>query len=122
MNRVNLIGRTTKDVETRHTSNGTEIARFTLAVRRNKDDADFITCKAFGKTAELIGKYVKKGDQIGVTGRIETGSYEGKNGKVYTTEVVVDDFDLLSGKKEEKEKPFEPAKDIPFEIDEGLPF
>lgn len=126
MNKVALIGRLTKDAETRYTPAGMAISRFTLAVRRKKDEADFISCKAFGKTAELLEKYVKKGDQIGVSGRIETGSYDGKNGKVYTTEVIVDDFDLLGSKKEQQEEKqedgFKPAAETPFDLDEELPF
>ena len=128
MNKTLLIGRLTKEPETRFTENGNmPITRFTLAVkRRKKDEADFIPCKAFNKTAEIIDKYVKKGDQLAVCGRIETGSYEGKNGKVYTTEIIVDDFDLLGQKKEqEQEQKAEPVEkeELPFNFDtEELPF
>lgn len=95
MNSVNLIGRITKDPEIRYTSGSTPIAvcSFTLAVdRRNKNkETDWIRCIAFGKTAELMDKYISKGRQMGITGRIQTGSYEDKEGRtVYTTDVVVD--------------------------------
>lgn len=105
MNNVNITGRLTKDPEIRKTQNGTSVASFTLACRRRfkaqegQPDADFIRCVAWGKTAELIGNYVKKGSQIGVNGRIQTGSYEGKDGKrVFTTDVVVENLDFLDSK------------------------
>lgn len=100
MNNVALLGRPTKDPAISYTQDGLAIARFTLAVdRRGKDKgADFIGCVAFGKTAETIGKYCRKGKQIGVTGHIQTGSYDGKNGKVYTTDVIVDSFDFAEPK------------------------
>ena len=108
MNQVSLIGRLTRDVAVRDikTKNG-EMAMvlFTLAVQRNKDEADFISCKAFGRTAEFLEDYTEKGQQIGITGRIQTGSYEGKTGeKVYTTDVIVDNVYFADGKRE-AEKP-----------------
>ena len=116
MNNVNLIGRLTKDPELKYLANGngTAVATFTLAVDRNlsKDKkaeaerkgqatADFINCKAWGKTAETITNYVTKGKLIGVNGRIETGSYEAKDGtRRYTTEVVVYNLDILEWEKQ----------------------
>lgn len=130
MNHVNLIGRVTRDVEVRYTQDNTAVARFTLAVdRRKKDEADFISCIAFGKTAELIGKYISKGRQVGVGGRIQTGSYTNREGqKVYTTDVVVDDVTFIGSKEEPKEgvKEAKPDKDgfleMPDGLDEELPF
>jgi single-strand DNA-binding protein len=97
MNHVSLIGRLTKDVELRYTANNnTAVASFTLAVNRQfkkeSEDrqADFITCKAFGKSAEFIEKYFKKGSQMGIEGRIQTGSYDKEGTRVYTTEVIVE--------------------------------
>lgn len=121
MNRTELVGRITKDVEIRNTNNGTPVASFTVAVnRRKKDDgADFISCVAWNKTAELMAKYVKKGDRIGVCGRIQTRSYE-KDGKaVYITEVVADEIEFLSdGKKQEQSRdeftPVDNEVDLPF--------
>lgn len=80
------------------------VARFTLAVNRKgkqKDKADFISCVAFGKAAETLDKYVSKGHRVGIVGHIQTGSYDHKDGhKVYTTDVVVDEFEFLEPKKD----------------------
>lgn len=116
MNRTVLVGRVTKDIELKSTQTGTSIVRFTLAVqRRKKDDgADFINCVAYAKTAELMSQYVHKGDRIGVTGRIQTGSYERNGSKIYTTDVVADEVEFLN------EKP--KAGDAPIEVEEDLPF
>ncbi len=102
MNNVSLIGRLTKDVEERRTQNGTPVASFTLAVDRRKkeDGADFINCIAWDKAAETIAKYVHKGDLFGVTGYIQTRSYE-KDGRMnYFTEVVTTSFQFLERKRE----------------------
>lgn len=102
MNNVSLIGRLTKDVEERRTQNGTPVASFTLAVDRRKkeDGADFIPCIAWDKAAETIAKYVHKGDLFGVTGYIQTRSYE-KDGRMnYFTEVVTTSFQFLERKRE----------------------
>lgn len=106
MNNVILIGRLTKDPELKYANNGTEIARFTVAVdRRYKKEeektADFINCLAFGKTAEIIEKWFSKGNKIAITGRIQTGSYENKEGqKVYTTDVIVESVEFVESKKD----------------------
>src|SRR5699024_10145466 len=85
---------------------GTAVANFTLAINRpfkNQDgerEADFIRILAFGKTAETIAQYVKKGQQLGIEGRIQTGSYENKQGQmVYTTDIVVNQFTFISESK-----------------------
>lgn len=107
MNKVVIIGRFTRDPEIKYTTgeNATATARFSLAVNRrfkNKEgnyDADFINCVAFGKTAEFIEKYFTKGMAIGITGRIQTGSYTNKEGqKVYTTDVVVEETEFVESK------------------------
>jgi single-strand DNA-binding protein len=107
MNKVQLIGRLTRDPDIRYSQgqNQTCIARFTLAVdrrRANADgqrEADFISCAAFGKTAELMEKYVKKGMRVAIGGHIQTGSYTNKDGaRVYTTEVILDDLEFLEYK------------------------
>ncbi len=107
MNKVIIIGRFTRDPEIKYTKgeNATATARFSLAVNRrfkNKEgnyDADFINCVAFGKTAEFIEKYFTKGMAIGITGRIQTGSYTNKEGqKIYTTDVVVEETEFVESK------------------------
>ena len=112
MNKVCLTGRITKDPEIRYTTNNIAVATFSLAVNRNfknangEYDADFINCIAFRNTADLLGKYVHKGDQLGIEGHIQTRNYDDKDGKkVYVTEVVVDSLDFLQNKREEKNEP-----------------
>lgn len=108
MNCVSLIGRLVRDPELRYAQNGTAICRFTLAVDRrmskqkrqeaqanNQQTADFIGCTAFGQTAELIANYHRKGSQIGVEGRIQTGSYEKEGRTIYTTDVVVNAISFI---------------------------
>ena len=116
MNKVDLIGRLTKDVDLRYTQDQKSVSRFTLAVNRMKKDdgADFINCVAWDKTADLMNKYVHKGDQIGLSGHIKTGSYDKDGHKVYTLDVVVDSIYLLGGAKQ---KPDQNAAD-----DSYLPF
>lgn len=108
MNKVVLIGRLTKDPELRFApGSGTAVCRFTLAVNRQfkKDETDFISCVAFGKTAETISQYVMKGQQFAIAGHIQTGSYEAQDGtKRYTTDVVVDTFDFISNSKKVDEQ------------------
>lgn len=95
----------TKDPEVRYTQQGTAVGTFTLAVDRRvmKDkpkEADFIPCVVWGKTAEVVGNWCKKGKQVGVEGRIQVRSYDAKDGsKRYVTEVIVNDLELL-GKSE----------------------
>ncbi len=109
MNKVCLMGRLTRDPDVRYSQgeNSLAIARYTLAVDRrfarrddpNAQTADFISCKAFGKAAEFVQKYLHKGTKVAVSGRIETGSYTNKDGvKVYTTEVVVDEHEFAESK------------------------
>ena len=104
MNKTILIGRTTKDIDLRYTTGEkqTAVARFTLAVNRfRKDDgADFISCVAFGKTAENMDRYVHKGDKVGIIGHIQTGSYEKDGRKIYTTDVIVEETEFLSSQRQ----------------------
>src|SRR5690606_20661485 len=108
MNTVNLIGRLTKDPELKYTPSGMAICKFTVAVNRDftnqsgEREADFINCTAFKKTAENLSNYQTKGSQIGVVGRIQTGSFEGQDGKrVFTTDVIVDRVEFLGSKQNE---------------------
>lgn len=103
MNKVVLCGRLATDVSFRE-CNDTAIARYTLAVdrRRARDDneADFIRCVVFGKSAEFTEKYFSKGMKVLVSGRIQTGSYENREGqRVYTTEVVVEEQEFCESKR-----------------------
>ena len=96
MNQVQLIGNLTKDIELRKTADGKSVVNLTLAVARtyDREKADFISCQAWEKTADILSQYCYKGFKIGVTGQIQTGSY-GKNGQtVYTTTVRVNNIDL----------------------------
>lgn len=108
MNKVIVMGRLTKDPDVRY-SQGNEpiaVARYSLAVNRRfkkqgEQEADFINCVAFGKAAEFVEKFLKKGMQISIAGRIQTGSYTDKNGKkVYTTDVVVEEHYFAESKKD----------------------
>lgn len=111
INRVVLVGRLTKDPILRQTASGIYVAQFTLAVNRpykNKDgerSADFISCVIWRKSAQNFTKFTSKGSLVGIDGRVQTRTYDDKNGKkVYVTEVVVDDFSLLDSKKDDKTK------------------
>ena len=124
MNKVYLIGRLTKDPETRY-SNNLGVARYTLAVDRRgkKDEADFINCVTFDQGAAFAEKYLYKGIKIAVAGRLQTGSYTNKEGrKVYTTDVVVEEHEFVEKRTEQRE---EPAGEgfMDFNGDEnGIPF
>ena len=119
MNKVCLIGRLTKDIELKTTQSNVKVANFTLAVNRRfvkegqEQTADFINIIAWGKTAEFCDKYFGKGQQIGISGRIQTRTWDDDEGKKhYVTEVVAEEVDFADGKKEKKE---EPVSDMQFE-------
>lgn len=126
MNEVVLIGRTTKDIELRYTQSQTAVARFTLAVDRHDKDkgCDFISCIAWGKTAENMDKYVSKGNRVAVSGRIQTGSYTNKDGnKVYTTDVVAERVEFIETKgKSAPDTDEDGFMHMPDGTDEELPF
>lgn len=109
MNKVMLMGRLTKDPELRTATTGNSLCRFTLAVDRGykkegeEKQADFISCVAFGKTAENFSKFFAKGRMCVIAGRILTGSYEKEGQKVYTTDVVCDEFFFADSKKDSSE-------------------
>ena len=96
MNSFNGIGRITRDPDIRVSQNGQKVAKYTLAINRQyhregEPEADFINCTAFGNRAEFVEKYLQKGRQIGISGRLQTDSYTNKDGqKVYTWSVIVD--------------------------------
>ena len=104
MNRVVITGRLTRDVETKTTQSDATVARFGVAVdrrfkREGEPTADFFNCVAFGKTAEFVEKYFKKGMKIDLTGHIQTGSYTNKDGqKVNTFDIVVEECEFGESK------------------------
>ncbi|WP_343210274.1 single-stranded DNA-binding protein [Anaerolentibacter hominis] len=148
MNKVVLMGRLTRDPEIRYSQgeNSLAIARYTLAVdrrfkRSGEQDADFIQCVVFGKSAEFAESYFKQGMRVTICGRIQTGSYTNREGqKVYTTEVVVEEQEFAESKnasanaggynnnnyQTQKPEPSQAVGDgfmnIPDGIDEELPF
>ena len=143
MNKVILMGRLTRDAEIRYSQGETAnaVARFSLAVdrrfRREGDEqtADFINCVAFGKTAEFLERFGRKGTKFVVEGRIQTGSYTNREGqKVYTTDVVVENVEFAESKASSDNSGYTPASipspsqaandgfmNIPDGIDEELP-
>lgn len=104
MNIVVLSGRLTRDPELK-TVGETQLVRFTLAVARmKKDEADFISCVAFGKTAEYLSKYGAKGMKTEVSGRIQTGSFQKGEEKVYTTDVIAERIELFFNQETKKKE------------------
>lgn len=106
MNSINLIGRLTADPEMSEYArkgNWTEIAKFTIAVDRvGTEESDFIRCVAFGSSAEFADKYLYKGQRVGISGRLTTGSYEDKDGiKRYTSDVIVERITFADSKRED---------------------
>lgn len=137
MNKANLIGRVVRDPDIR-VGNEKTIAHYTLAVdrkygKKGEKEADFISCVAFGKGAEFAEKYLRKGMKIAVSGRIQTGSYQNKDGQtVYTTDVVVEEQEFCESKLSEQaqaeektakeqrryaEEPIPTRRDVPDNID-----
>ena len=107
INNTTLVGRLTKDVDLRYTASGTATGTFTLAVNRpfknaaGEQEADFINCVIWRKSAENFANFTRKGSLVGITGRIQTRNYENKEGqRVYVTEVVAENFALLESKKD----------------------
>ena len=135
MNKVILIGRLTKSPELRYTTNGSPVSGFTLAVNRRKNKegesaADFIPIVVWGSMGENCSKYLNKGSQAAISGRIQTRNYAAKDGtKIYVTEVVAEEVQFLdSGRKNRDNSPSQddygiPPEDFhPIEDDDDLPF
>ena len=107
MNKVLLVGRTTKDPELRQAGSGLAVVNFTVAINRpfkgkdGSNEADFINCVVFGTQAENFYKYCPKGSQVGVEGRIQTRTYDAQDGtRRYVTEIVADRVEFLTSKRE----------------------
>lgn len=141
MNKAILMGRLTRDPEVRYSAGdgSMAVARYTLAVDRrfkkeSGQDADFISCVCFGKSAEFVEKYFRQGMKVTIAGRIQTGSYTNRDGqKVYTTDVVVEEQEFAeskgAGSRGVQHSPAQPSAagsdgfmNIPDGIDEELPF
>lgn len=142
MNSVNILGRLTRDVDLRMTNSNLAVGRFNVAVDRklskekrqaaeknNQPTADFISCIAFGRTAEVIEQYFHKGNKIAITGHIQTGSYENQQGqRIYTTDVIVDSFDFIESNSSSTNanqgysNPFDLGMNENESIDSELPF
>lgn len=137
LNSVCLVGRMARDAELRYTPKNQAVATFTLAVNRNfksqngESEADFINCVIWRQQAENLANWAKKGALIGITGRIQTRNYEGRQGqRVYVTEVVADSFQLLEfnkqndrGQSQSHSQPDFSRQAEPFSIDDdSLPF
>lgn len=106
INHVVLVGRLTRDVELRKTNSNVSVCSFTVACDRRfqsqqsgSQSADFISCIAWRQSADFLSQYAKKGTIVSVEGRIQTRNYDGANGKVYVTEVVADNVQIISGNR-----------------------
>lgn len=131
MNKFIGLGRLTKDVELTTTTNGTSVAKFTVATKRKfanengEYESDFINCVAWRSTAEFVSKYFKKGNQISFSGAMQTRSYETQDGsKRYVTEIVVEEVEFVESlnKTENKETKQETKKELEPIEDDKLPF
>lgn len=115
LNRCEFIGRLGKDVDTRYMQNGDAVSSFSIAVGSKWKDksgemqeaAEWVMCTAFGKLSEICGKYLAKGSQVYVSGRMKTEKYQDKQGvEKYTTKIIVEQMQMLGGKKDgEQPKP-----------------
>lgn len=142
MNKILLMGRLTRDPETRYSQgdSSTAIARFSLAVdrrfkRQGDPDADFFNCTAFGRQAEFVEKYLKQGTKILLSGRVQNDNYTNKNGeKVYSVQIIAEEIEFAESKSNQVGGGFQPSKpdpgqaaddgflNIPNGIEEELPF
>ena len=137
INNVTLVGRLTRDPELRHTTSNVAVATFNLAVNRNfkgangEREADFINCMIWRKQAELFADWCKKGNLVGITGRIQTRSYDNQQGqRIYVTEVVAEAFQQLEKRDNsanqsniEEQMPASFGATNPLDIsDDDLPF
>ena len=129
MNKIVITGRATADLELKQLNSGSSVVEFSVAVKRafknanGEYDSDFFNCVAFGKTAEIISRYVKKGDMIGIDGRLQTRSYTNKEGrKINVTEIIVENFEFLQPKKQEDPKATEQWEELDPFNNNDLPF
>ena len=127
MNKVLLIGRLVREPEVRYSQDNKAVAKFTLAVDRrfhkeNEQSADFISCTAFGKTAEFVEKYLSKGTKVATEGRWQTGSYKNKEGQtVYTNDCIIEQMEFAESKKQNEDTKND-FMNIPDDVMDDLPF
>lgn len=137
MNKCILMGNLTRDPEIRYSQgeNATAIARFSIAVnrrfaRQDEDDTDFFNCVAFGKQAEFVEKYFRKGSRMLLSGRIQNNNYTNNNGeKVYSVQIVAEEIEFAERKSSSSSNDNAPSKpsnddfmEIPDDVEDGLPF
>ena len=131
MNKVIEIGRLTRDPEITTSTSGTTFARFSIAVDRRfkkegEPEADFFNCTAFGKTAEFIEKWIKKGTKVAIVGRLQNNNYTNKEGqKVYDVRIMVEEIEFAESKKDGQQKSENQGGDflnVPDGLVEELPF
>ena len=121
INTVVLVGRLTKDPVQKMTAQGKPVVAFTVACNRDKDNAEYISCRAYGKTAELLTQYCKKGSQIGLNGSVHAYTTDRDGAREYHQEVLVNSIEFLSPKQEtaaqiveEEPEYIDPNSDLPF--------
>ena len=124
MNKTFSVGNLTDDPKITYTQSGKAKAEFTLALNRIKEGADFPRFIAWEKTAEFMEKWCHKGMKLAVVGHIQTGSYEGKKGKVYTTDIICENVEFCEKKQQQAQPDNDPNPflDIPDDIGEDIPF
>lgn len=121
INQVMLIGRLTKDPEIRVTNTNISVASFTIAVNGIKDEVDYFNIVAWRQLADICAKYIRKGKQVAVVGKLKNRTYDAKDGsKRYITEVVADNIQMLSDPQQSK--PTLPDDIVPVTPDDDLPF
>ena len=121
INTVVLVGRLTKDPVQKMTAQGKSVVAFTVAVNVNRDTAEYISCRAYGKTAELLASYCKKGSQIGLNGSVHAYTTDRDGTREYHQEVLVNSIEFLSPKQETAAQIVEET--VEFEVNsDDLPF
>lgn len=127
MNKVVLIGRLSRDPELRHTANGTAVCQISVAISRpvaqgHEPETDFINVTVWNKQAENIARYLSKGRQVAIEGRIQTRNYENNEGKkVYVTEVIASNVEFLGSANDQNRSVASPSNDNPFDMDMSAP-
>lgn len=126
MNKVFLIGRLSRDPELRHTTNGTAVCQINVAISRpvsqgKNPETDFINVTVWNKPAENVARYLSKGRQVAIEGRIQTRSYDNNEGKkVYVTEVIANNVEFLGSANDQNRAVQSAPSDNPFDVDMPL--